>query len=153
MQLFRPRASAPAALASESRAAPIIAPAISAPIWSSATTGAVPKPLTKRVTVHYLFFCFSPACKSARTLPAAAFFVPCARRRGDLCVNIKMQRVSKTLDFQYMECLIHDLSALHFILKAHNGSTVGAVIPGHAIHVLKTALYCQVNRFRYCFSI
>ena len=40
-----------------------------------------------------------------------------------------------------MELLIHELSALYFLLKAHKGPTVGAVIPGHALHVLKTLLY------------
>ena len=38
-----------------------------------------------------------------------------------------------------MEFLIHEFTALYFILKAHKGPTVGAVIPGHAIHVLKIA--------------
>ena len=40
-----------------------------------------------------------------------------------------------------MEFLIHELSALYFILIAQKGPTVGAVIPGHALHVLKTVLY------------
>ena len=40
-----------------------------------------------------------------------------------------------------MELLIHDLSALYSILKAHEGPTVGAKISGHALHVLKTVLY------------
>ena len=40
-----------------------------------------------------------------------------------------------------MEFLIHEFPALYFIPKAPKGPTVGAVIPGHALHVLKTLLY------------
>ena len=40
-----------------------------------------------------------------------------------------------------MELLIYDLSVLYFILKALKGPNVGAGIPGHAVHVLKTVLY------------
>ena len=40
-----------------------------------------------------------------------------------------------------MECLIHELSALCFILKAQKGPSVGAEISGHALHVLNNLLY------------
>ena len=40
-----------------------------------------------------------------------------------------------------MGSLIHDFWALYFILKAREGPTVGAVITGHAVHVLNTVLY------------
>ena len=42
-----------------------------------------------------------------------------------------------------MEFLIHEFPALYSILKAHKGPNVGAVIPGHALHVLKTVLYLR----------
>ena len=44
-----------------------------------------------------------------------------------------------------MEFLIHEFPALYSIQKAHKGPTVGAVIPGHALHVLKTLLYCHAK--------
>ena len=40
-----------------------------------------------------------------------------------------------------MRFLIHEFSSLYSITKAHKGPTVGAAIPGHALHVLKTVLY------------
>ena len=40
---------------------------------------------------------------------------------------------------------IHAFSALYFTLKAHKGPTVGAVIPGHALHVLKNGLYGRAS--------
>ena len=38
---------------------------------------------------------------------------------------------------------MHDFPALYFILNAQKCPAVGAVIPGHALHVLKTVLYAQ----------
>ena len=49
-----------------------------------------------------------------------------------------------------MEFLIHDFSALYFILKAHKGPTVGAKISGHALHVLKTVLYTIRHTLALC---
>ena len=43
-----------------------------------------------------------------------------------------------------MELSMHDLSALYSILKAHKGPNVGAVITGHAVHVLNTMLQVRM---------
>ena len=48
-----------------------------------------------------------------------------------------------------MDSLIHEFSALYFIRKAQKGPTVGAKIPGHALHVLKTLLYRQGPKMRF----
>ena len=40
----------------------------------------------------------------------------------------------------HMGFLIHEFSALYSITKARKGPNVGAVITGHALHVLKTVL-------------
>ena len=53
------------------------------------------------------------------------------------------------MGFLIHRILIHELSALYFILKAPKGPTVGAAISGHALHVLKTALY-RFEEFSAC---